>query len=96
MELAQRSIHLGSASVGEREKMLKKDKRKAKVISQHPTNSRSGTSRGIRDKLGRGKVKKSLRDCNSTKSRKVGNDTKQRKSLERKKNQVCQAGWQEY
>lgn len=75
---------------------MKKDKRKARAHQPHPTNSRSGISRGLRDKEGRQKVEKSFRDSSSTEPRKVGTLSKEKLNLERKKKQVCQAGWQKY
>lgn len=41
-----------------------------------PTRSRSGLSRGLRDKGDRGKVEKGFTDSSSTEPRKMGDDTK--------------------
>lgn len=48
------------------------------------------------DKEGRGKVEKGFRDSSATEPRKVGNDTKPKKTQQIRKRQVCQAGWQEH
>lgn len=96
VELAERSSCLDRAHV-EGRRCFRKTKGRPGSISQHTANSRSGISRRMRDKESRGKVEKSFRESSSTvKEKWVMTPSKEKFNQERKKKQVCQAGWQEY
>lgn len=98
VELAKMSNCLDGANVRER----RKAKRRPEFITakepglRQPKKVQIWILKGASDKVGREKVEKSSGDSSATEPRKVGNDTKPRKTQQIKKRQVCQAGWQEH